>query len=89
MVLQRMPPRGCSMLSASAGVVRMKARRIALSRMTEWIQCEDPSSGPLSHLAQLWVSICAALAAAREAIERAEKVMQETAWPAPEDYDHV
>jgi hypothetical protein len=35
------------------------------------------------------VSICAALAAAREAIERAEKVMQETAWPAPEDYDHV
>ena len=28
----------------------------------------------------------ASLAAAREAIERAEKIMQETAWPAPEDY---
>jgi hypothetical protein len=28
----------------------------------------------------------AALAAAREAIERAEKIMQETAWPVPEDY---
>jgi hypothetical protein len=28
----------------------------------------------------------ACLAAAREAIERAEKIMQETAWPAPEDY---
>jgi hypothetical protein len=31
----------------------------------------------------------AALAAAREAIERAEKIMQETQWPAPEDYDAV
>jgi hypothetical protein len=28
----------------------------------------------------------AALAAAREAIERAEKITQETAWPVPEDY---
>jgi hypothetical protein len=28
----------------------------------------------------------ACLAVAREAIERAEKIMQETAWPAPEDY---
>ena len=28
----------------------------------------------------------AALAAAREAIERAEQIMQETAWPAPEEY---
>jgi hypothetical protein len=28
----------------------------------------------------------ACLAAAREAIERAEKIMQETAWPASEDY---
>jgi hypothetical protein len=29
----------------------------------------------------------ACLAAAREAIERAEKIMQNTKWPAPEDYD--
>jgi hypothetical protein len=26
------------------------------------------------------------LAAAREAIERAEQILQETAWPEPEDY---
>jgi hypothetical protein len=29
----------------------------------------------------------AALALAREAIERAEKIMQETTWPVPEDYN--
>jgi hypothetical protein len=31
----------------------------------------------------------ACLAAAREAIERAEKIMRDTAWPAPENYDAV
>jgi hypothetical protein len=29
----------------------------------------------------------AALAAAREAIERAERIMQKTVWPTDEDYD--
>jgi hypothetical protein len=29
----------------------------------------------------------ACLAAAREAIARAEQILQETSWPAPEDYD--
>jgi hypothetical protein len=31
----------------------------------------------------------ATLAAAREAIERAEKIMRETAWPTQENYDGV
>jgi hypothetical protein len=36
-----------------------------------------------------YVRLRAALAAAREAVERAEQIMRETAWPAPHDYDAV
>lgn len=35
------------------------------------------------------VRLRAGLAAARAAINRAEQIMQDTAWPAPHDYDAV
>jgi hypothetical protein len=77
----------------------MKSARkiVAAGIATDRVQAEvrkalEALSGFSSHMNAFGVFTDAlhqrsALAVAREAIERAEKIMQQTAWPVPEDYE--
>jgi hypothetical protein len=72
---------------------KIAAAVIATERVQEEVlEALNALTGFVNHLNAFGVfSDCvhsrAGLAAARAAINRAEQIMQDTAWPVPEDYD--